>query len=162
MTSKQSETSRMSARSGNSSKIANSSDAPYQRRKPKRASNASAPSTSSRMSRAGRGGTTASRRGRGGGKNGVRQSTSRVGVRAAGDNRQSIMRASVTAQQMVQLGGDIANVGADAVKLKQQRKLRGECEVCGQRCFTKTMFKTTPLTIPNAVLEGRCLKCNPL
>jgi len=162
MTSKQSEMSTVSARSDISSKIASSSDAPYKRRKPKRASNASAPSASSRLSRVGRGGTTASRRGGGGGKKGVRQSTTRFGVRAAGDNRQSIMRASVTAQQMVKLGGDITNVGADTAKLKEQRKLRGECEVCGQRCFTKTMFKTTPLTIPNAVLEGRCLKCNPL
>ncbi len=61
-----------------------------------------------------------------------------------------------------QLGGDLANVGADATKLKEQRKMRGECEICGQKCFTKTMFKSIPLTVPNAVYEGRCLKCDPM
>ncbi|KAL7544701.1 hypothetical protein ACHAWF_008066 [Thalassiosira exigua] len=86
-------------------------------------------------------------------------------TRRAGNRRGAAnpsMRASMTAQQMAQLGGDLANVGADAAKLKEQRKTRGECETCGQKCYTKTMFKTTPLTIPNAVLEGRCLKCNPM
>jgi len=84
------------------------------------------------------------------------------GGRGTGSSVQASMRASVTAAQMAQLGGNIANVGADQQKLKETRKLRGECEICGQKCFTKTMFKTTPLTIPNAVLNGRCLKCNPM
>jgi len=79
-----------------------------------------------------------------------------------GGNRQSTARASRTAQAMAQLGGDITNVGADATKLKEQRKMRGECETCGQKCFQKTMFKTTPMTLPNKVYEGRCLKCNPM
>lgn len=97
-------------------------------------------------------------------------SSGRAGSRARGNARAgrggsmrtSTMRASMTAAQMAQLGGDIANVGADASKIKDQRKMRGECEVCGQKCFNKTMFKSTPITVPGAVYEGRCLKCNPM
>jgi len=70
------------------------------------------------------------------------------------------LRASLTARNMAQLGGD--SLGADSKKVKEQRKMRGECEDCGQRCFLKSMFKSTPLTIPNVVYEGRCLKCNPM
>ena len=88
---------------------------------------------------------------------------SRASMRAGrGSNRQSTLRASMTAQQMAQLGGDLANVGADANKIKEQRKARGECETCGQKCYNKTMFKSTPLTVPRLVYEGRCLKCNPM
>jgi hypothetical protein len=77
-----------------------------------------------------------------------------------GNNRNSVCRASITAKTMAQLGGDnIMNVGVDMSKLREQRKFRGECESCGQKCFTKTVFKTTPLTIPNLVNEGRCLRC---
>ncbi|KAL7533810.1 hypothetical protein ACHAXR_006578 [Thalassiosira sp. AJA248-18] len=104
-----------------------------------------------------------------GGRGGINASTTRRlsggGRGGAGGGarlRNPSMRASMTAQQMAQLGGDLANVGADTGKLKEQRKLRGECEVCGQKCYMKTMFKSTPLTIPNAVFEGRCLKCNPM
>mmetsp|Transcript_1557 Transcript_1557/g.2395 ORF Transcript_1557/g.2395 Transcript_1557/m.2395 type:complete len:243 (-) Transcript_1557:527-1255(-) len=100
--------------------------------------------------------SSGARAGRGGGAR-------RANRAGRGGNRQrSIMQASMTAQAMAQLGGDIANVGADTVKLKEQRKLRGECEICGRKTHTKTMFKTTPLTIPNVVLEGRCLICNPM
>jgi len=84
----------------------------------------------------------------------------RVSSRAS--MRNPSMRASVTAQQMAQLGGNLTNVGGDTSKLKEQRKIRGECEVCGQKCYTKTMFKTTPITLPNLVYEGRCLKCDPM
>ena len=70
------------------------------------------------------------------------------------------MRSSMTARTMAQLGGD--SLGADTKKIREQRNLKGECEDCGQRCFQKTMFKSTPLTIPNVVYEGRCLKCNPM
>lgn len=89
----------------------------------------------------------------------LRASTTRR--RSSGDNnRNSVCRASITAKTMAQLGGDnIMNVGVDMSKLREQRKFRGECESCGQKCFTKTMFKTTPLTIPNLVNEGRCLRC---
>ena len=91
----------------------------------------------------------------------------RRGARAgAGKNRAASGRQqfakSVTAAQMAQLGGDIVNVGADAQKLKEKRKLKGECETCGQKCFNKTMFKSTPITIPHLVHEGKCLKCNPM
>jgi hypothetical protein len=70
------------------------------------------------------------------------------------------LRTSITARSMAQLGGD--SLGADSKKLREQRKMKGECEDCGQRCFLKSMFKSTPLTIPNVVYEGRCLKCNPM
>ena len=76
-------------------------------------------------------------------------------------HRNSMLRASVTAKTMAQLGEDITNVGVDISKLREQRKFRGECETCGRKCFTKTLFKTTPLTIPDLVENGRCLKCDP-
>jgi len=138
-----------SVRSGTSSKIANSSKASSRRRTARQGSEISKKNrSSSRSSSNTRSGRGAAGRGRRiGGRGGVRQST---------------VRASMTAQQMAKLGGDIANVGGDQTKLKEARKFRGECEVCGQKCYTKTMFKTTPLTIPNAVYEGRCLKCNPM
>ncbi|EED87434.1 predicted protein [Thalassiosira pseudonana CCMP1335] len=67
------------------------------------------------------------------------------------------------ALQMASLGADVATgVGSTANQMKELRKMRGECEHCGQKCFEKRMFKTTPLTIPNAVFEGRCLKCKPM
>jgi cell fate regulator YaaT (PSP1 superfamily) len=72
-----------------------------------------------------------------------------------------VLRASVTARTMAQLGEDITNVGVDISKLREQRKFRGECDMCGRKCYTKTLFKTTPLTIQNMVENGRCLKCNP-
>lgn len=72
-------------------------------------------------------------------------------------------RASKTARQMATLGGDIVSgVGEDAKQLQEMRKMRGECPDCGQKCFDKRMFKSTPLTIPNVVYEGRCLKCRPM
>jgi hypothetical protein len=75
-------------------------------------------------------------------------------------HRNSMLRASVTAKTMAQLGEDITNVGVDISKLKEQRKFRGECETCGRKCYTKTLFKTTPLTIPDMVENGRCLRCD--
>ena len=91
--------------------------------------------------------------GRGGGA-ALRSSTS--ALRASS----TAMRASMTARNMAQLGGD--SIGADSNKIREQRRMKGECEDCGQRCFLKSMFKSTPLTIPNVVFEGRCLKCNPM
>jgi hypothetical protein len=82
---------------------------------------------------------------------------SQVGGRGRGG---AALRSSITARNMAQLGGD--SLGADSKKLREQRKMKGECEDCGQRCFLKSMFKATPLTIPNVVYEGRCLKCNPM
>ena len=73
------------------------------------------------------------------------------------------LRASVTARQMATMGGDlVSGVGADAKTLREQRKMRGECITCGQKCFEKRLFKKTPLSIPHKVFEGRCLKCNPM
>jgi len=91
------------------------------------------------------------------------QRSSRAGAKKgrAKSGRQQLAK-SVTAAQMAQLGGDIVNVGADAQKLKDKRRLKGECETCGQKCFNKTMFKTTPISIPHLVHEGKCLKCNPM
>ena len=74
--------------------------------------------------------------------------------RGSGTLGKNSMRASMTAQQMAQLGGSLQNLGADAGKFKEQRKARGECETCGQKCFQKTMFKTTPLTIPECRVRG--------
>lgn len=73
-----------------------------------------------------------------------------------------VARTTLAARQMANMGGDITNVGADIIKVKEQRKLKGECETCGQKCFNKTMFKSTPITVPHKVLEGRCLRCNPM
>lgn len=80
--------------------------------------------------------------------------------RGAAQNR---LKASMTARQMATMGGDlVSGIGADANTLREQRKIRGECLTCGQKCFEKRLFKTTPLTIPHKVFEGRCLKCNPM
>eukprot|EP00571_Detonula_confervacea_P005338 CAMPEP_0172313224 /NCGR_PEP_ID=MMETSP1058-20130122/19725_1 /TAXON_ID=83371 /ORGANISM="Detonula confervacea, Strain CCMP 353" /LENGTH=775 /DNA_ID=CAMNT_0013026841 /DNA_START=248 /DNA_END=2572 /DNA_ORIENTATION=+ len=59
-------------------------------------------------------------------------------------------------QKMVTLGGDMTQVGKNMVDVRQARKMRGECEHCGQKCYNKTMFKSTPLSVPNKVHEGRC------
>ena len=89
----------------------------------------------------------------------LRANTTRRRV-SVGDNNRNSVRASMTTKNMAQLGGDnIMNVGVDMSKLREQRKFRGECESCGQKCFTKTLFKTTPLTVPNLVDGGRCLRC---
>ena len=84
-------------------------------------------------------------------------------VNGRGGRVKSVMRASVTARQMATMGGDlVSGVGADAKTIREQRKIRGECLMCGQKCFDKKLFKKTPLTIPHKVFEGRCLKCNPM
>ena len=83
--------------------------------------------------------------------------SSQIGGRGRGG---AALRSSITARNMAQLGGD--SLTGDSKKIKEQRKMKGEFEDCGQRCFVKTMFKSTPITIPNAVYEGRCLKCNPM
>ncbi|KAL7554852.1 hypothetical protein ACHAWF_018899 [Thalassiosira exigua] len=69
-------------------------------------------------------------------------------------------RSTVTARHMANLGGEVA-VGKSMEQMKEDRKLRGECEDCGQKLFHKAMFKTTPLNIPGRVKDGRCLECNP-
>ena len=76
--------------------------------------------------------------------------------RGSADNKS---KAAVRAQQMANLGGDMNHVGKSASQLKELRKQRGECAHCGQKCYQKTMFKTIPLSIPDKVHEGRCLRC---
>jgi DNA-binding protein YbaB len=71
-------------------------------------------------------------------------------------------RANMAALQMADLGRSMAHVGKDVSQEIELRKQRGECVHCGQKCFTKSMFKTIPLTIPNKVQEGRCLRCEQL
>jgi hypothetical protein len=81
----------------------------------------------------------------------------------AGRGGNRTLNASMTARQMATMGGDLVSaIGTDAKTLREQRKMRGECIMCGQKCFEKRLFKTTPLTIPHKVFEGRCLKCNPM
>jgi len=117
-----------------------------------------------RQSAAGRGAGNMRGSMRGSGSQVVGFRASQVGGRGRGNpalrGSTTALRASVTARSMAQLGGD--SLGADSKKIKEQRKMKGECEDCGQRCFLKSMFKSTPLTIPNVVYEGRCLKCNPM
>ena len=71
----------------------------------------------------------------------------------------SAVRATTMARQMANMGGEITNVGLNIEQVKQTRKMRGECEDCGQKCFNKTMFKIIPLTITGKVEDGRCLRC---
>ena len=80
---------------------------------------------------------------------------------SGGRRRKSRSSAAAARSQMANLGGSIL-AGKSMEAVREDRKLRGECETCGQKCFQKTMFKTTPLTIPDAVYEGRCLKCDPM
>lgn len=47
-------------------------------------------------------------------------------------------------------------------QLEEQRRKRGQCLSCGQKCFQKKLFKLIPLTEHGNVLNGRCLKCKPL
>lgn len=51
-----------------------------------------------------------------------------------------------------------------AEDMRENRRKRGQCVSCGQKCIEKRVFpfKSTPLTIPDLVLNGRCLVCNPI
>ena len=70
---------------------------------------------------------------------------------------------SITQGEMANMGGDITSgVKKNSAQLHEHRKMSGECENCGQKCHVKTMFKSTPLTVPNLVFQGRCLNCNPM
>ena len=66
---------------------------------------------------------------------------------------------------MDQLGADFdarGNVMTPA-QLQEYRLKRGECVTCGRKCFEKKKFlRKTPITEHGLVLNGRCLKCNPL
>ncbi|KAL7442713.1 hypothetical protein ACHAXM_009155 [Skeletonema potamos] len=93
-------------------------------------------------------------------RRGSSSSHSRSITRPSPNNKlQAAVRANAATRQMANLGGDMDHVGKSASQLKELRKQRGECVYCGQKCFQKTMFKTIPLSIPNKVHEGRCLRC---
>mmetsp|Transcript_29896 Transcript_29896/g.45304 ORF Transcript_29896/g.45304 Transcript_29896/m.45304 type:complete len:793 (+) Transcript_29896:257-2635(+) len=63
-----------------------------------------------------------------------------------------------------QIGIDFSSSGSVMNKrqLEEQRRKRGECLTCGEKCFQKKLFKLIPLTVDGVVLDGRCLKCKPL
>mmetsp|Transcript_26993 Transcript_26993/g.41529 ORF Transcript_26993/g.41529 Transcript_26993/m.41529 type:complete len:532 (-) Transcript_26993:524-2119(-) len=89
------------------------------------------------------------------------QRSTASGSRSSTDKKlQHAVKANMAARQMANLGGDMNHVGKSASQLKELRKHRGECVHCGQKCFSKTMFKTVPLSIPNKVQDGRCLRCD--
>ena len=82
------------------------------------------------------------------------------GNRPSPENKlQKAVKANIAARQMANLGGEMNDIGKSASQLKELRQQRGECVHCGQKCFKKTMFKAIPLSIPNKVHEGRCLRC---
>ncbi len=60
--------------------------------------------------------------------------------------------------------GEMSITGAvlSNAEMRELRLKRGECETCGQKCFKKSLFKQTPITIHGRVLNGRCLICQPL
>mmetsp|Transcript_17439 Transcript_17439/g.20120 ORF Transcript_17439/g.20120 Transcript_17439/m.20120 type:complete len:895 (+) Transcript_17439:291-2975(+) len=62
------------------------------------------------------------------------------------------------------IGIDFSSSGSvmNKKQLEEQRRKRGECLSCGQKCFQKKLFKMVPLTIHGSAFEGRCLKCRPL
>ena len=91
-----------------------------------------------------------------------RRSTTTVLKGGQSNKLKAAVRANMAARQMANLGGDMSHVGKSVSQQRELRKQRGECVHCGQKCFTKTMFKTIPLTIPNKVQEGRCLRCAQL
>ena len=65
---------------------------------------------------------------------------------------------------MESLGIDFSSSGSVMNKdqLEEQRRKRGQCLTCGQKCFQKKLFKLIPITEHGKVLDGRCLKCKPL
>jgi hypothetical protein len=92
----------------------------------------------------------------------IRRNTTVPKVSPTSNKLKAAVRANMATRQMANLGGDMAHVGKSVSQQIELRKQRGECVHCGQKCFTKTMFKTIPLTIPNKVEEGRCLRCAQL
>eukprot|EP00980_Cylindrotheca_fusiformis_P016828 scaffold5074_cov99-Cylindrotheca_fusiformis.AAC.10 len=65
---------------------------------------------------------------------------------------------------MENLGSDFNTTGSVMTpqELAAMRKRRGECVTCGRKCFKKKVFKMIPLTEPGEVLNGKCLRCNPI
>lgn len=64
---------------------------------------------------------------------------------------------------MNNLGSDFDSTGSvmSSEALADMRKKQGKCASCGQRCFKKKVLKLIPLTIPDLVDNGKCLKCGP-
>jgi hypothetical protein len=60
--------------------------------------------------------------------------------------------------------GEMSNTGAvlSNTEMRELRLKRGECATCGERCFKKSLFKQTPITVHGRILKGRCLNCKPL
>ncbi|CAJ1939027.1 unnamed protein product [Cylindrotheca closterium] len=69
----------------------------------------------------------------------------------------------VRKKQDANLGTQFNNAGIVMTpeEVASMRKKRGECFVCGQKCFKKKVFKMIPLNIPGKVQKGKCLVCNP-
>jgi hypothetical protein len=65
---------------------------------------------------------------------------------------------------MEQLGSDFNATGSvmSKIQLEELRKKRGECVICGRKCFHKKLFKMIPISDHGRVLNGRCLQCHPL
>jgi len=65
---------------------------------------------------------------------------------------------------MEQLGTDFNATGSvmTPAQRQEQRRKRGECVTCGEKCFQKRLFKMVPITVHGKVLNGRCLNCRPL
>lgn len=65
---------------------------------------------------------------------------------------------------MEHYGSDFNATGSvmSRAELEDQRRKRGECVRCGQKCFQKKLFKMIPITEHGKVENGRCLNCNPL
>jgi len=66
--------------------------------------------------------------------------------------------------KMDHVGSDLDSTGSviPRKELEEVRKKRGQCIKCGRKCFKKKLFKMIPLDDDGRVLNGRCLRCNPL
>jgi len=70
---------------------------------------------------------------------------------------------STGTHNMNEIGRDIH--GVDRARQAAKRLKRGECPTCGNKLFKPYGLlgkKKMPLTIPDKVLDGRCLQCFPL
>ena len=47
-------------------------------------------------------------------------------------------------------------------ELTAYRVRRGLCPLCELKCYQVGIFGKIPITKPGLILEGRCLKCNPI
>lgn len=65
---------------------------------------------------------------------------------------------------MEHYGSDFNATGSvmSRAELEDQRRKRGECVRCGQKCYQKKLFKMIPITEHGKVENGRCLNCHPL